>query len=135
VKIEWILSAELTEKLRPLVEEAIRIAPLFVTKLTVRLDPGLESPIAIIVKHEYRLAVLDFGPSFLINSDAEQSRMLFEEMIHAHIAPMYQVFKALLEATTKEETALHAWAEEQWRIAEEGCANELSEILQEPLTG
>lgn len=125
-EIEWLMSAEQREHVEPMLLRALTIAPGWLRAMSVRFDPNEEDTAAITVRSEYRMAHLRVGDAFFSDTKAEQPVTLIHEVVHIHVGQLSAVFSALLEAATEADSPLRKWAKEQWRLAEETVACDLT---------
>lgn len=135
VKIEWIVADEQRDTLQEDLEFAICFAPRWLDLLTVRYDPAEEHLASTSPSPEYRNASIRLGNG-LFSEDREERRCaLLHEVLHGQVSVLAQVFDALLDAAIEKDSALHKWACEQWRQAEEACICDLSRRIVEAFPG
>lgn len=82
---------------------------------------------------EYRWARVTVYGSFLSRSLRDRSESVLHEMLHIALAPSDLVVHSLLDVLKEKVPELHAWANEQFRLAKESAVCDLTRAIAGPL--
>lgn len=125
--VEWCLYPEQREKIEGPLMRALFYAPSSIHVVCVRYDGGIDDLASTSVLPEYRTANIAVGSGFFADAQDERSVVMLHEVLHQQVETLAVVFDDLLKAAVADEdAALHKWAKDQWRRAEESLITDLA---------
>jgi hypothetical protein len=131
-RIEWgkLLPDEVRTAVEPLLTRWLPVCPTWCHVLNVHWDEapnGDDSTQATMESRpDYRDATLTIGAVWLRGSPTTRDETIRHEFAHMAPAAMSDVFERLLRQFKKENAALHADYEEQWRQALESATCDIA---------